>query len=272
LSALICPHCGSPLFQEEKRAVCSLGHSFDRAGEGYFNLLCARDSGGHGDDREMLRARREFLDRGYYRPLLCALQREALARFPQGGVWLDAGCGEGYYTQGIGNALRQAGKSPRGYAFDISKYAVRMCAKRCRGEDVFFVASVFHIPITEASADLIFSLFSPYAEEEFLRVLKPGGYLIRAVPLEDHLYSLKRAVYASPKRNLTRAEIGAGFFEEKEKRIRASFFLPDSQTIRALFQMTPYAHKTSPEDVRKLEALTELETQMDLGIQILRKN
>ena len=61
------------------------------------------------------------------------------------------------------------------------------------------------------SVDLIFSLFAPYSEEEFLRVLKKGGVLIRAVPLTDHLYSLKEAVYEKPTRNVSEAAIGSSF-------------------------------------------------------------
>ena len=40
-SLFTCPICGQPLCAEEDRYVCSGGHSFDRAREGYVNLLPA---------------------------------------------------------------------------------------------------------------------------------------------------------------------------------------------------------------------------------------
>jgi hypothetical protein len=35
--------------------------------------------------------------------------------------------------------------------------------------------------------------------------------------------------------------------------------------------MTPYAHKTSPEDMKKLERLSELDVETDFGVLTYRK-
>lgn len=268
---LTCPVCSCPLILEGKTAKCEKGHSFDRAREGYFNLLMNSSSRGHGDDKAMLLARRAFLEKGYYSPLLSRLEEAAVRCFPAGGSFLDAGCGEGYYTEGVLDRLIGEGKKPCGFAFDISKDAVRLCAKRLGEKGLFFVASTFHIPVAAESIDLVFSLFAPYSEEEFLRVLKPGGYLVRAVPLEKHLYSLKEAVYERPTVNLAEALVGEGFALEETERVREEIFLPSAEDIAHLFGMTPYAHKTSHEDMEKLEKLKSLRTEMDVGILIYRK-
>ena len=42
------------------------------------------------------------------------------------------------------------------------------------------------------------NIFSPEADDEFYRVLKTGGYLIRVIPLENHLLGLKTAIYDKP--------------------------------------------------------------------------
>jgi len=268
---LICPVCSLPLILKDRVARCEKGHSFDLSKEGYLNLLPGTSSRGHGDDKKMLLDRRAFLEKGYYEPLLSELEKAAVKYFPQGGTFLDAGCGEGYYTHGVLRYLSDAGKEPCGFGFDISKEAVRLSAKKAGGLGRFFVASTFHIPMATESVDLLFSLFAPYAEKEFLRILKPQGILIRAVPLEDHLYSLKAAVYEDPTRNLAAATVCEELLLIDEIRVKKEIFLDCTDDILHLFGMTPYAHKTSPRDMEKLGALKSLGTEMDIGILIYQK-
>ena len=73
----VCPKCMRPLVVGERGvATCSGGHSFDRARDGYYNLLLSNAGGTHGDNREMLEARRRFLDTGAYKPLADKLSDE----------------------------------------------------------------------------------------------------------------------------------------------------------------------------------------------------
>ncbi len=269
---LICPICQEKLKAEEKRAVCPNGHSFDRAKEGYFNLLMATGKGGHGDDKAMLLARRAFLERGYYEHLLLALEQEISARFPENGVFLDAGCGEGYYTAHIADCLKKEGKKPNVFAFDISKDASRLAAKKCKDRAEIFVGSCYRMPFLSESVDALLSVFSPFAGEEFFRVLKPGGFLFCAVPEPLHLFELKEAVYENPVLNEKKAEIGEGLSLCGERRVEKTIFLSDSDSIRSLFAMTPYAHKTSSEDMAKLEKLDALSVKTDFNILIYQKS
>ena len=60
----------------------------------------------------MVNARREFLEKGFYRPMADELAREVSAAFSgaEGEVrLLDAGCGEGYYTRILYDGLQAAG-------------------------------------------------------------------------------------------------------------------------------------------------------------------
>jgi 23S rRNA (guanine745-N1)-methyltransferase len=91
-----CPVCAASLHTEGGSRRCSGGHVFDIAREGYVNLLAGRSARHRraGDDAEMIKARRLFIDAGHYEPLRDAV----LARVGDGAV-LDVGCGEGYYTR-----------------------------------------------------------------------------------------------------------------------------------------------------------------------------
>ena len=72
--------------------------------------------------------------KGYYAPLreaLCALALRDTADLPAPAL-LDSGCGEGYYTQGLFQALAQAGRTPELAGVDISKFALRRAARRVK--------------------------------------------------------------------------------------------------------------------------------------------
>ncbi|MEZ4659394.1 MAG: hypothetical protein R2911_17685 [Caldilineaceae bacterium] len=75
----ICPICNGALTQIERRLACPNAHSFDMAREGYVNLLHqSKKPRIQGDAKEMLQARRAFLQRSHYAPLAAAINR---ARF-----------------------------------------------------------------------------------------------------------------------------------------------------------------------------------------------
>ena len=199
MSLFRCPICAAPLIREGRVYRCSNGHSYDIAREGYVHLLPPnkKHSKAPGDDKDMVAARVRFLGAGYYEPLRRTLEEEAVRYAEEGACLLDSGCGEGYYTAGIAQALREAGKSPRTAGIDLSKSALRHAARRDKGTE-FAVASAYHLPVADTSIDLIVNCFSPMAGEEFLRVLRPGGRLLYVVPAPDHLWELKEVLYETP--------------------------------------------------------------------------
>ena len=81
----ICPKCREKLNILDTRCVCDNGHSYDRARGGYYNLLLSNVGGVHGDNREMVLARRAFLGAGYYEPLAKFLAYQVLEHTALGG-------------------------------------------------------------------------------------------------------------------------------------------------------------------------------------------
>lgn len=271
MELLICPICGEPLDRREKSFVCGHGHNFDIAKSGYVNLLMSnRANAVHGDDRRMLSSRRDFLDKGYYAPLLRALCETAERFCPERAAVLDAGCGECYYTAGIFERLSAAGAEPAVYGIDVSRDALAMGAKRSRALRRA-VASVFSLPFPGGVFDAAFSVFAPFAAEEFLRVLKPGGVLVRVFPGRRHLWELKSAVYTKPYENEPENPPLPGFSLAEAKELRFAVALASNEDIRNLFDMTPYAHRTSPSDRAKLDALERLETTAEFHILTYKK-
>ena len=266
----ICPKCKAPLALADRVAKCASGHSYDRAKEGYFNLLLTSVGGIHGDNKEMIEARRAFLDAGYYAPLSDALNALVLRYLPAGGTVLDGGAGEGYYTANLAEALSVAQRNAQIYAFDISKDAVRRLAKR-RPDLHPAVAGVYDMPLASESVDLLLNFFAPFAGEEILRVLKKGGYLCMAVPEREHLFGLKEKIYENPYYNEVSEKIPEGFSLLESIEIKKEIEITDPLHIRALFAMTPYAYRTGKEGREAVHALTSLKTPIHFRLFLYKK-
>ncbi len=254
----ICPKCKAPLIKEEQRYICSQSHSFDIAGAGYVNLILGSKSF-HGDNKNMVSARRRFLQSGKYSVIIDTLadilKNKVLSSAP---TVIDAGCGEGYYTSALKNALPYADF----YAFDVSKDAVILASKASKNIS-FSVASVKNMPFCDQSADFIISLFSPLCEEEFYRILKPNGYLITVSPSPEHLFGLKEKIYDTPYKNPPSTFVPLLLKKTDEFTVKSSMKLNSKKEISDLFTMTPYCYNTGKAGRDKLELLEGLST--DIG-------
>ena len=273
MSLFRCPVCGGPLVREERAYRCEKGHSYDLAREGYTYLLPPnqKHSAAPGDDKGMAAARREFLSKGYYAPLLNTICSQILACSGDAPVLLDTGCGEGYYTAGIYQALCAAGKTPRMAGIDISKFILRSAAKREKAIE-FAVASSYHLPVADGAVDVLLNCFSPLALEEFRRVLKPGGVFLYVVPAADHLWELKQVLYDRPYPNEEKETPYEGFTYEAIVPVDARVTLASQADIHALFQMTPYYWKTPKAGAERLAALDVLDCRIAFRIHIFRRN
>ena len=272
MNGFICPVCGGILEKNENCYLCNKGHSFDISKRGYVNLLLSQHSKTkqHGDDKAMVKSRRDFLEKGFYTPLLTEILRLVSKYSHRNVVILDAGCGECWYTSRIFQRLVKAKKSPTIFAIDISKNALDLAGKR--GEQIFrAVASVFKVPLPKETCDLLLNIFSPYCSDEYLRVLKNGGILLRVIPLERHLFSLKSLVYDKPYENTVEDYALKGYEFLEEKRVLDTINLTTNQEVLDLFMMTPYYYKTSREDFAKLENVASLETETQFAVLIYKK-
>lgn len=271
-----CPLCGAPLTGESP-LKCSKGHSFDRAKEGYWNLLPVQSmrTKAPGDSKEMVAARRAFLNAGYYAIFGQALGELSLEygipAQPDAPLHLlDAGCGEGWYDRCIARQFHSADKALALAGFDIAKPAVRLAAKALP-EAQYAVASSFGQPIRTGWADLLLNCFSPFAQDEFLRVLRPGGRMIYVVPGAEHLYQMKAVLYETPYKNPVQQVEYPGFSPIAEREVTGRITVPAAH-LEALFAMTPYYWKTPRDGAARLSALPELTTDISFRFLVFEKN
>lgn len=270
ISAFSCPLCGQSLKKVEKSLRCPAGHCYDYAKSGYVNLLMSQQGGLHGDDRPMVRARTAFLSQGHYLPLFDLMYSVVSSLLPSAPHVFDAGCGEGWYTEMLHRRLCENGFAPVSVGVDISRDALTAAAKR-KFDAEFAVASLFHVPLQDAWADLIINIFAPDCMEEYSRILVPGGYFLKIIPLEDHLLELKQAVYDSVYENEVAPPSHENFELISDHVLRTTLHLSDNQTIKDLFAMTPYGRKTSVADLAKLDVLNRLDTTISFSVLLYRK-
>lgn len=273
MSLFRCPLCASPLTRTDRTYTCPQGHSFDRAREGYVHLLPANrmHSKAPGDDKAMAAARSRFLSGGFYAPLRETLCQLALEGAPDCPAVLDSGCGEGYYTAGVYAALTAAGRTPRMAGIDLSKPSLRWAAKR-EGAVEFAVASAYHLPVADRSADLLLNCFSPLALEEFRRVLRPGGRFLYVVPAARHLWELKEVLYDRPYPNREEDTPYEGFRYVEIVPVETAFRLEGGAALMDLFHMTPYFWKTPRSGVERLERLETLDVTASFRVHVFQRD
>ncbi|MDN3557496.1 putative RNA methyltransferase [Halomonas maura] len=280
--ALACPLDGDPLERRDGAWRCATGHGFDIARQGYVHLLPVQHkrSRDPGDGKEMVAARRRFLEAGHYRPIVEAVSRAVLAEAPAGGTLhcLDAGCGEGYYLRELAATETEAEKA-QGEAptlsllgVDISKWAVLAAAKRQKNA-TWAVGTNAHLPVQANSLDRVLCLFGFPVYPEFARVLKPGGELLLVEAGPDHLRELREIIYPTlkPPRAGDHA-VPAGFTRLVGETLRYSIDLDGAEPIADLLAMTPHLHRASAEGREKAAALESLSVTVEVRLTRLARD
>ncbi len=236
-----CPNCQQLLHVTPTGLSCAGNHSFDRAREGYVNLmpsgrLKARVAG---DSDAMIRARRAFFDSGHY----LAIAEAVSAAVGKAEIVVDAGCGEGFYLSNIA--------APSRWGVDISKPAIKLAARRYADIN-FAVGTSFHLPLPDHSVDAVVSVFAPRPFDEFARVLRTGGIVVVASPGLHHLRGLTDLIYETPEPHEQRPHTD-------DATVSVIYDLALRQPdITHLVQMTPYWWKATAaqqDEIRRRAAL-----------------
>jgi 23S rRNA (guanine745-N1)-methyltransferase len=292
-SILLCPVCKESLQADEsnKNLRCENNHSFDRARQGYLNLLLAhkKKSKNPGDSQEMVIARREFLNSDFYRPISDGLNQIVVETalklnaqsLEQPLQVLDIGCGEGYYSQRLHNSLSDHQIEHKLYGLDISKDAVIAAAKRAKAEahnagklldSEWLVASAIDMPLQEKSIDIATCLFTRLMPESYHKVIKQDGYFICVTTGEKHLIELREKLYDK----ITKTEfdpvktLAEEFELVDHQQISYQNTLSSQQQIQDLLLMTPHNWRTKAENKEAISQLDSLTVTIDAQVHVFK--
>lgn len=285
---LRCPVCSAALIPDDvnigKQLRCESGHSFDRARQGYWNLLLAqrKRSKAPGDNDEMVQARHNFLSQGHYQPIAAAI-RECITRLvaeklavevvqPQPTLILDLGCGEGYYTQQIHQALTSISNNAQCVGLDISKPAILHASKQHK-QITWLVATGADIPLMPESVDIATLIFARLLPEPTAQVLKTGGYFLVVWPGPNHLRELREQIYTEVRdSDLNPDSLLQELFEPvSTQKLHFHFSLSEGDAIDNLLMMTPHGQRLSQTGREKLISLQQMDIQADIRLSLYRK-
>ena len=261
---LKCPVCSSgfSLGNNDRSLICSRGHNFDMARQGYVNF-CSGSMGKLYENKELFRARRNIYDAGFFAGVEKAVSAGLKELFPEGDrTVVEAGCGEGSLL----SYLQQENPGNRYIGLDISKDAVKMAAQKNR-QVSWLVADVCKMPIKDESIDCIIDMLTPANYGEFNRVLKPGAHIIKIIPNEAYLIELRQRLGLKLYENKEVDQFFSGHFDLiRQQQVKYSFVC-DSSIQEDIYVMTPMSGGADKGSVReKVDAVT-----MDLSILIGRK-
>lgn len=261
-----CPLCQQDLILHDKTYQCANNHSFDKAKQGYVNLLPVqfKHSKEPGDNKAMVQARRAFLDKGFYQPLVDSMLALYHKYAEQAGVVFDAGCGEGFYTHQHKTADNKV------YGVDIAKETIKIAAKRYQS-CFFSVGTLSDLPFTNEKFDWIYSVYAPILEQEFTRILKPNGYLLTVTPAQNHLFELKSLIYQKANQHDVSKQPIENLTLVEEQRLNYEMNFENSDDVLNLLAMTPFAFKASSETLEQLKKLSHFTCQADFILRLYQK-
>jgi len=183
--AFCCSICQNDMtFQKGASLVCMKGHCFDLSKYGYINFLQKQTKTPY--NKELFESRRRVFEAGFYDDVINKIEDLIKQHASKSnGRLLDAGCGEGFFTNRLADDLGY-----QVFAADIEKEAIKIGA-RAGSSAKFFVGDLAKLPLQTSIVDVIVNIFSPASYEEFHRVLTEDGLVIKVVPNEHYLVELR---------------------------------------------------------------------------------
>ncbi len=182
-----CPLCQKAIiFRHNGSFVCVNGHSFDVSSKGYVNFI-PHQKPLLGYDNVFFENRSIFMQKGFYNHIADEILRY-LHIYEKIGTVVDSGCGEGYFSRLVSDKT-----NAQVVAFDISKEAIKI-ASRGGNMTQWLVADIGNIPLLDHSCDCLLNIFTPAKYDEFRRILKDDGILIKVVPSSNHLKELRQLI------------------------------------------------------------------------------
>ncbi|MBU2871271.1 23S rRNA (guanine(745)-N(1))-methyltransferase [Colwellia sp. E2M01] len=261
-----CPLCQQALVLADKSYRCHNKHSFDQAKQGYVNLLPVqfKHSKEPGDNKAMVQARRAFLDKGYYQPLVDSMLALYQQYSDKSLAVFDAGCGEGFYTH------QHKTENNTVYGVDIAKETIKIAAKRYQ-YCFFSVATLSDLPFSDQQFGWLYSVYAPILEAEFTRILADKGYLLTVTPADNHLFELKSLIYRQANKHDTSKSPIEQLTLVEEQRLNYTMDFTNSEDVLNLLAMTPFAFKASESLIDELKKLTSFTCQADFILRLYQK-
>jgi len=229
----LCPVCKQSFQLEGYSLICAQNHQFDLSKKGTIYFLSHSVQTEY--NKKMLLHRGKMIQSGMYQPILETI----VDRMDLAGNTLDVGCGEGSFLF----ELSKLGLNGPKFGFDISKDGIYLASNQPI-EAFWSVADLTNLPFANQSMETILNIFSPSHYQEFQRVLKKNGTVIKIIPEAHYLKELRAAFYPEDdiKQVYSNDKVLAKFSKELDvlvdERITFTFTIPKENRLD-LLEMSP---------------------------------
>lgn len=247
LQSMQCPYCQHPFAAIEGYSlVCTKGHRFDLSKKGTLHLM--KQAANTDYDRDLFTHRYLLAQSGFFTPLLTSLAPYFSQIIPEGLI-IDIGCGEGSQLAW----LQENYSLSSTIGMDIAKEGIALASNHFPQSAFWCLADLAQLPFADQSCSLLLNVLTPSHYQEFKRVLKAGGTLIKVVPGSDYLKELRQMLYHSqPERQTyTNQDIIDRFLQECPDASQSTLSYQVDLTTdmyRHLLHMTPLFWGAKAED------------------------
>lgn len=254
-----CPICNEQVeVSEEGNIYCINKHTFTIAKQGYVNFMTKNVQSMY--SKSLFESRKKIIDSGLYNKL----HQHLVSNIGNTAYTiLDTGCGEGSHLVRICDLLQQ---NVVAAGIDISKEGILTAAKYYEG-NIWCVGDLANSPFQEKSFDVILNILSPANYDEFKRLLKENGKVIKIVPQRNYLMELRKQVFAnSQKEDYSNEQTVKRFYEQFSKvtKHQITYREPiENEMVPYLLEMTPLGwHVEQTENI----CLQEITIDVDILI------
>ena len=244
---LQCTKCHEQVTIEKDTIVCSNNHQFQVNKKGTVNMALGKDQTiSKYYDRNLFIARKYVQSQGFFKPL-----GEKLSSLIQDNTrLLDAGTGDGYFTNMVDNTSINIG-------VDLSKEAIHEAGNRQVSNTAYIVADLANLPLCDQSIDAIINVLSPANYKEFERVLSTEGKLIKVIPTKRYLGEIRE--YYSINSNYDNSDVG-NLFHQRFSRVfeeTISYEVTmDEALLEAVLVMTPLVKWSQNDPLPDIKKIT----------------
>ena len=259
-----CPLCGGRMKAlKSGKLLCKREHAFDLSKKGYVNFLNETKKTQY--NKELFSSRKSLFAEGFYRPvadeILGIVKEYRRVKEIEILRLLDAGCGEGYYSDFLSKE-----EDLTVFALDLSKEAIAL-ATDYPSPVSWAIGDLARLPYRDRSMDIILDVLTPANYKEFKRVLQNQGLLIKVIPGDEYLQEIRKAAadHLIHKEYSNRETVDYALSHlKKPERKKVLYQLPvDREQIGHFMRMTPMLSEVE-EAVLNREGISSVTISMEI--------
>ncbi|CAM3580643.1 methyltransferase domain-containing protein [Erysipelothrix urinaevulpis] len=250
---LRCPFCYEDV-EITLSMTCHNNHNFDFSKTGYLNL--ALQSSDKKYNAELFKERYKIMGlKNVYQPLVDALTD--LVPWTQHTKVLDGGTGEGSLLARLPESVK--------IGVDLAKDGIVLASKNYP-DHLWFIADLANLPVKDNAIDRVLSILSPASYQEFKRVLKPGGELIKVIPNANYFKEIRELGHQGDFDNSHTVNRFKEEFPDYQVQTLSYTVLVNEEDRESLIKMSPLAWDLDEKIVRNYIKQGKDRLTIDLSI------